>query len=80
VRDKDGIATAVAFARLAAKQKDAGKTLQDALAELARRFGLYQTAPLTFRVDSLPEIARAMERLRENPPAALAGAAVNKIE
>lgn len=80
VRDKDGIATAVAFARLAAKQKDAGKTLQDALAELARRFGLYQTAPLTFRVDSLPEIERAMERLRENPPAALAGAAVNKIE
>ncbi|MDK7340966.1 phospho-sugar mutase, partial [Pauljensenia sp. UMB0018B] len=75
MRDKDGIAAAVAIAKLAAKQKKAGNTLQDALDELARRFGLYQTAPLTFRVDSLPEIERAMERLRQNPPTALAGAA-----
>lgn len=80
VRDKDGIAAAVAIAKLAAKQKKAGNTLQDALDELARRFGLYQTAPLTFRVDSLPEIERAMERLRQNPPTALAGAAISKIE
>ncbi|WP_024330732.1 phospho-sugar mutase [Winkia neuii] len=76
VRDKDGIATAVVAALLGAELKAQGKTLVDELDELARKFGLYQTAPLTFRVKDLNLISRTMAKLRAERPAALAGSQV----
>lgn len=76
VRDKDGISAAVKACELAAKLKAAGRTLEDQLADLAVRHGLHATSPLTFRVEDLSLIGQALERLRANPPATLAGAAV----
>src|SRR5699024_11134876 len=47
VRDKDGISAAVALARLAAQAKAAGGTLRSRLDELAIRYGVHHTAPVT---------------------------------
>ncbi|MEJ5913425.1 phospho-sugar mutase [Pseudokineococcus sp. 1T1Z-3] len=76
VRDKDGISAAVLVAELAAAEKARGRTLLDALDDLARRHGLHATAPLTLRVPDLSLIADAMARLRAEPPATLAGSDV----
>lgn len=76
VRDKDGVSTAVRVASLVARLKERGTTVQDELDRLARQHGLYATAPLTFRVADLSLIARGMARLREHPPAELAGSPV----
>ncbi|MDC4233661.1 phospho-sugar mutase [Actinomyces sp. B33] len=79
VRDKDGIATAVVAASLFAGLKAEGRTGLDELERIARAYGLYMTAPLTFRVDSLDLIAEGMERLRNNPPQSLAGSPVASV-
>lgn len=76
VRDKDGISAAVKACELASTLKAAGRTLDDQLADLAVRHGLHATSPLSFRVADLALIGQALERLRANPPATLAGAAV----
>jgi phosphomannomutase len=73
VRDKDGISAAVLAADLAATLKAAGKTLLDALDELAVHHGLHLTEPVTVRVD---EPARLLGSIRTNPPTELAGVAI----
>lgn len=78
VADKDGIATAVLVASLAAQLADAGRTLSDALDDIARRVGAYRTRPLTFRVDDVAEISAGMARLREHPPTRLGGETVTE--
>lgn len=77
VRDKDGISAAVKTCELAAGLKAAGRTLDDQLADLAVRHGLHATSPLTFRVADLALIGEALARLRQNPPATLAGSPVS---
>lgn len=79
VRDKDGISTAVLVADLTASLKAEGRTLLDALDDLARAHGVHATAPLTLRVQDLTLIADAMARLRAEPPAELAGGAVTAV-
>lgn len=76
VRDKDGISAAVRIAMLAARQRTQGGSLLDVLDELAVEHGLHATAPLSVRVEDLSLIAEAMTRLREQPPATLAGSPV----
>ncbi|WP_159621556.1 phospho-sugar mutase [Ruania rhizosphaerae] len=78
VRDKDGISAAVRIADLAAGLHAQGRTMLDALDDLARTHGVHATAPLTVRVSDLARISRTMERLRQAPPTALAGSAVVK--
>jgi phosphomannomutase len=78
VRDKDGITAGLKSAVLAARLKAAGRTLDDALADLAVAHGLHHTAPLTFRVADVSLIARGMANLRANPPVVLAGSPVNQ--
>ncbi|SPT52715.1 Probable phosphomannomutase [Actinomyces bovis] len=78
-RDKDGIATAVVAASLFAGLKQQGRTGADELERLAREYGLYQTMPLTFRVEKLELIAQGMEQLRQRPPAVLAGSPVSSV-
>jgi phosphomannomutase len=78
VRDKDGLSTAVAVARLAAGLKAAGRTIADRLDDLARRHGLYLTSQWSVRVTDLGQIAAVMARLRREPPAVLAGAPVTR--
>lgn len=80
VADKDGVATSLVVASLVGDLKAAGRTLDDALADLAREHGLYRTAPLTFRVEDLSIIAKGMETLRTNPPVQLAGSQVVEVK
>ncbi|HEY0543524.1 MAG TPA: phospho-sugar mutase [Actinoallomurus sp.] len=80
VHDKDGIGAALAVAAMAASAKAEGRTLLDLLEDQARRYGLHATAQLSVRVDDLSVITGAMARLREAPPAELAGRAVTSVE
>jgi phosphomannomutase len=69
VRDKDGISAAVLAADLAATLNAVGRTLLDALDDLAVQHGLHLTEPVTVRVD---EPARLLGTIRANPPTELA--------
>ncbi|GAA1883620.1 phospho-sugar mutase [Streptantibioticus ferralitis] len=80
VRDKDGVTAALVAAELAAGLKAEGRTLTDLLDELAVEHGLHATDQLSVRVADLALIADAMARLREQPPAELAGLAVTSAE
>ncbi|QMV86146.1 phospho-sugar mutase [Corynebacterium hindlerae] len=79
VADKDGISASVLVASLVGELKAQGRTLMDALDDLARTHGLYLSAPLTFRVSDLSLIAEGMHTLRTNPPTQLAGAKVTEV-
>jgi phosphomannomutase len=80
VRDKDGITAALLITELASELKEQNRTLLDLLDDIAVEHGLHATDQLSVRVEDLSVIARAMERLREHPPTALAGLAVTKAE
>jgi len=80
VPDKDGITALVRILALAARLRAEGRTIADALDDLVRAHGLHQTAQLAFRVDDLSIIADAMRRLRERPPATLAGHSVTATD
>jgi phosphomannomutase len=80
VRDKDGVGAALTVAGLAAEAKAEGRTLLDLLEDQARRYGLHATAQLSVRVEDLSLISDAMARLRESPPAELAGHAVTEVD
>ncbi|MGF0116138.1 phospho-sugar mutase [Promicromonospora sp. Marseille-Q5078] len=79
VRDKDGISTAVLVALLAARFKAEGRTLVDALDDVARENGLFVTDQLSVRFDDLDRIPDTMARLRTSPPRTLAGAGVAQV-
>ncbi|MFJ2175590.1 phospho-sugar mutase [Streptomyces sp. NPDC087851] len=80
VRDKDGITAALLVAELASELKESGRTLTDVLDELSVAHGLHATDQLSVRVQDLSLIADAMRRLREHPPAELAGLRVSAAE
>ncbi|XVQ12184.1 phospho-sugar mutase [Spirillospora sp. CA-255316] len=80
VRDKDGVGAALAVAALAAEAAREGRTLVDLLDDQARRYGLHATAQLSVRVTDLALIPAAVARLRADPPAELAGRAVERFE
>ncbi|MEV3861533.1 phospho-sugar mutase [Streptomyces sp. NPDC050095] len=80
VRDKDGITAALLVTELASELKEQGRTLLDALDDLALAHGLHATDQLSVRVEDLSVIADAMRRLREVPPAELAGLAVTRAD
>ncbi|MTD14218.1 phospho-sugar mutase [Nakamurella sp. YIM 132087] len=73
VRDKDGISAAVLAVDLVAGLKAAGRTVADALDDIARRDGLHLTGALSVRVTDLSLIEQAMARLRSGLPGSLAG-------
>lgn len=73
VRDKDGISASVVACDLAAQLKSMGRTLLDALDDLARAHGLHVTDQVAFRVEDQARISDAMAHLRANPPEALLG-------
>lgn len=76
VRDKDGISAALLMVQLADRLKAQGRTLVDALDDLARAHGLHLTDQLSARFTDLAQIPLTMQRLRTAPPASLAGSAV----
>lgn len=79
VRDKDGITAAVRVCDLAARLAAQGRTLLDALDDLARRHGLHATGQVSARFADLSRIGATMTALRQDPPAHLAGSPVVEV-
>ena len=73
VRDKDGISAAVRFVALVERWRAEGRTVDDALDEIAAAIGGYASGQVSIRVEDLTDIARIMARLRETPPIAFSG-------
>ena len=73
VRDKDGISAGVLACDLVAALRDQGRTMLDALDELARRYGVHTTTAVSRRVADADDAEAAMARLRATPPDRLAG-------
>ena len=79
VRDKDGISAALLVAQLANRLKAEGRTLVDALDDLARQHGLHVSDQLSARFTDLDRIGDTMAHLRSAPPRTLAGAGVSDV-
>ncbi|MFB0835259.1 phospho-sugar mutase [Arthrobacter halodurans] len=76
VRDKDGISAALLLAELAEELKADGRSIPEALDELALVHGLHATDQLSVRVQSLDLLGAMMGRLRSRTPASLGGSEV----
>ena len=68
VRDKDGISAAVLVCDLVAALREQGRTVLDALDDLARRHGVHTTTAVSRRVADADEAEAVMARLRATPP------------
>lgn len=79
VRDKDAVAASMMIAEMAAYYCEQGMTLLDALEHLYEVYGCYQERTLNLvmpGLDGLEKMRQIMARLREEPPAEMAGTAV----
>jgi phosphomannomutase len=72
VLDKDGISTAVMIAEMVSELKADGRTLSDAIDDLARDYGVYLSSQVSARFDDVAQIPALMSRLLASPPATLA--------
>ena len=79
VRDKDGISAALLVAGLAADLKASGRTLLDALDDLARAHDLHLSSQLAGRFEDPAGIVAAMNLLRAAPPTSLCGSRVVEV-
>lgn len=73
VRDKDGISTAVLFTDLVVALREQGRTVLDALDDLARQHGVHVTCAVSRPVAGADEAAEVMTRLRAGAPTKLCG-------
>jgi phosphomannomutase len=80
VRDKDGISAGTLMAVLVADLKAEGRTLSDAIDDLARQYGVYLTRQVAVRYSDLAEIPATMARVLGAPPERLAGSAVTSTD
>ena len=81
VRDKDGINALMLVCEVSAYYKALGMTLADALSELYRRYGYMPGRQLVREfpgVAGMASMDRLMGDLRQNPPSALSGLAVER--
>jgi len=79
VRDKDGMSAAVRVCDLASRLLAEGRTLVDALDDLARAHGLHATGQVSARFGDLRRIGETMAALRATPPSHLAGSPVVEV-
>ncbi|MGI9196257.1 MAG: phospho-sugar mutase [Candidatus Nanopelagicales bacterium] len=79
VTDKDGITASLLVMEMAAHLKAQNRGIQDVLADLAHRFGLYLTSQVSRRVSDVALVTDAMARLRSDPPHELGGRAVKEL-
>jgi phosphomannomutase len=82
VRDKDGIGSALVLAAIAADLHAASRTLCDELERIYRRFGVFASGQRTLPfggADGPARMQALVDRLRADPPATLAGAAVTAV-
>lgn len=80
-RDKDAVIASLLICEAAAYYKSRGKTLYDVLLELYEQFGFYQEQleSRTLKgIDGVRQIAAIMEDWRDQPPAKVAGIAVER--
>jgi phosphomannomutase len=79
VHDKDGMGAAVAFADLAGWAHSNGRTVLEALDDLARQYGVYgslQRSVVLPGASGVATMARVMEGFREQAPTAIANRSV----
>ncbi|MCY3952016.1 MAG: phospho-sugar mutase [bacterium] len=82
VRDKDGISAAALAVQLAGELRAAGSSLLERLDDLHRRHGVHATGQVTVRFPPAQAAAGPAEitaRLREEPPAEIAGRLVASL-
>jgi phosphomannomutase len=82
VRDKDGIATALVFADMAADAKARGLSVEDRLAALYAEVGVWASAQHSVRFEGpggMEEIGPLLDHLAQSPPADLDGLAVTGV-
>lgn len=75
-RDKDSVVASMLLCEMAAYYKTKGMTLCDALAELYERYGYYGEGASNIYMeglDGLEKMKALMDKLRNDPPAELAG-------
>ncbi|OZM75044.1 phosphomannomutase [Amycolatopsis antarctica] len=77
VNDKDGISAAALACGLVAALGEDGRTLLDALDELAVRHGVHLTDQVSLRFEDLSRIGALMSALRASPPDSLDGTALS---
>jgi phosphomannomutase len=80
VNDKDGVSAAIFLAQIAMDLKRDGLTLSNLLDEVWARHGFHGTEQISIRVADMSAITRLLAKLRQNPPAEIAGRAVESIE
>lgn len=76
VLDKDGVSTAMMIAEMVSELKAAGRTLSDAIDDLARQYGVYLSSQVSARFDDVAQIPLLMSTLLASPPSVLAGSPV----
>jgi phosphoglucomutase len=83
VRDKDAIASCAMMAELTAYAKDKGLSLFDMLMEIYKQFGFYYEGLISLTKkgkSGADEILQMMADFRANPPKALAGSPVTRMD
>lgn len=82
VRDKDGVNASLLIAEAAAYYKLQGKTLSDVMEEIFKTYGYYlehvESASMP-GADGVKKMNELMTAVRENPPKALGGVAVDTV-
>jgi phosphomannomutase len=82
VRDKDGVSACVLFAELVAWNRAKGRSVLDHLDDIYRRVGLFVTEQVSITKpgsEGIAEIKAAMKRFRAEPPAQVAGLAIEQV-
>jgi phosphomannomutase len=80
VLDKDGISAAVDFLSLVTELAGRGQTIADHEIAFAEKFGAFASSQISIRVSDLADITAMMARLRDAPPAEIAGLTVDHID
>jgi phosphoglucomutase/phosphomannomutase len=83
VRDKDSAAAVLLLAEAALLVKREGRTLVDYLDDLSRQFGYYRNGLenlVMTGIEGKQNMARMLEKLRQNPPTSIAGLPVRQYE
>jgi len=82
-RDKDAVCAAMLAAEACVYYKQQGRTLYGVLCDMAATYGHFDESVKSYTLagkEGLARIASAMEKLRQNPPAAFADIPVEKAE
>jgi phosphomannomutase len=78
--DKDGITAAVKIAEIASVLKSEDQNFFDYLDQIWKEIGYHRTEQISIRVSELSRITEILNKLRQDPPAKIAGLIVKKID